>query len=279
MNSNFILKRLSSVAASVVALMIGGSPVQTTAAAFDSPEGDWDFSFTGSTKGVAQITFLNDFTVSGIEILMPKKAMPIGASVNNNPRGGSTSGVDPRTGQPEDRQFLYAWGGRFIDGFWGYDEKGKVVGAVTFTSNSGTNGMSFVGTVVQGTRMTLRASDATGKMIYRGVPRVVLPDISGDYSAVGKKGRSQLTGLYSFTPSGDPNIYDVVIRGPGYTTSGIGLLTSTKQLGIYYEITNSGPPIVIAVSGAFNSSKLKGTVTGTDGTNNISLKIVQPQLP
>ncbi len=279
MKKNFFLKRLSSVAAPMVALMIGGSAVSTVAAAFDSPEGDWDFSFTGSTKGVAQVTFLDDFTISGFEILMPKKAMLIGPGVNDNPRGGPATGVDPRSGQPEDGQHYYAWGGRLIDGFWGFDEKGKVVGAVTFTSSSSTNGMSFVGTVVEGTRMTLRASDATGSMIYRGVPRAILPDISGDYTAVGTKGRSKLTGVFSFTPSGSPNLYEVVIHGPGYTTTGIGLLTSNKQLGIYYEINTSSPPIVIALSGAFNSSRLKGTVTGTDGTNNISLKIVQPQLP
>jgi len=281
MNTNFILKRLSSVAAPVVALMIGGSAVQTTAAAFDSPVGDWDFSFSGSEKGVAQVTFAGDFTLTGFEILMPGKPKPNNSSVDVNPRGGPSTGVDPRTGQPEvgsGTNTVYSWGGVLVAGFWGYDERGKIVGAVTYTSSSSTNGMSFVGSVVQGRRMTLKASDDTGKMIYSGVPRVVLPDISGDYTATGKKGRTKLTGLLSITPSGDPNLYEIEVRGPGYTGTGIGMLTSNKKLGIYYEIGATNPAIV-SLSGAFNSSKLKGTVTGTDGTNNISLNIVKPQLP
>jgi hypothetical protein len=42
MKKNFFLKRLSSVAAPMVALMIGGSAASTVAAAFDSPVGDWN---------------------------------------------------------------------------------------------------------------------------------------------------------------------------------------------------------------------------------------------
>ena len=269
--------RLSSVAAPMVALMIGGSAVSTVAAAFDSPVGDWDFYFSGSEKGVAQVTFLGDFTLTGFEILMPGKPRS-NSSADTNPRGGPSTGVDPRTGQPNDVSGTntLSWGGVLIDGFWGFDEKGKVVGAVTFTSSSSTNGLSFEGTVVAGTRMTLQASDDTGKMIYRGVPRAALPDISGDYTATGKKGRAKLTSVISLAPSSSPNIYDVVIHGPGYDGTGIGLLTSNNKLGIYYEIGTTNASIV-ALSGSFNTSRLKGSVTGTDGTNNLSLKIVLPQ--
>lgn len=279
MKKNFFLKRLSSVLAPVVALMIGGSAAQTVAAPLDSPVGDWDFSFSGSEKGVAQITFMSDFTLTGFEILMPGKPRS-DSSADTNPRGGSSTSVDPRTGQPADGSGTntFSWGGVLIDGFWGFDEKGKVVGAVTFTSSSRTNGLSFVGTVVAGIRMTLRASDDSGRMIYRGVPRAALPDISGDYTATGKKGRSLLTGMLSLAPTGSPNIYDVVIHGPGFEGEGIGLLTSNNKLGVYYEIGTNNPTIV-ALSGAFNPTRLKGTVSGTDGANNISLKIVLPPRP
>lgn len=275
MKNNFFLKRLSSVAAPMVALMIGGSAVSTVAAAFDSPVGDWDFYFSGSQKGVAQITFLGDFTLTGFEILMPGKPKS-NSSGDTNPRGGPSTDLDPRTGQPNDggaSTNTFSYGGRLIDGFWGFDEKGKVVGAVTFTSSSSTNGLSFDGTVSLGTKMTLRASDDSGKMVYYGVPRAALPDISGDYTGTGKKGNAKLTSILSLAPSGNPNIYDVVIHGPGYDGTGVGLLTSNNRLGIYYEIGTTNPSIV-ALSGTFNTSRLKGTVTGTDGTNNISLKVV-----
>ena len=275
MKKNFFLKRLSSVAAPMVALMIGGSAASTVAAAFDSPVGDWDFYFSGSQKGVAQVTFLGDFTLTGFEILMPGKPRPSGSSAAANPRGGTSTSVDPRTGQPKDGSgtSTFSWGGRIIDGFWGFDEKGKLVGAITFTSASSTNGLSFAGTVVAGTRITLRGSDESGIMIYRGVPRTALPDITGDYTGTGKKGSAKLTSILSLAPSENPNIYDVVIHGPGYDGTGIGLLTSNNRLGIYYEIGTTNPSIV-ALSGSFNTTRLKGTVTGTDGTNNLSLKVV-----
>lgn len=277
MKTNSILKRLSSVAAPMVALMIGGTAAPTLAAPFDSPVGDWDFSFTGSEKGVAQITFLGDYTLTGFEILMPGKPRK-DSSADSNPRGGPSTDVDPRTGVPDGGTGtnILSWGGVLIDGFWGFDEKGKVVGVVTYTSSSSTNGMNFIGTVVAGTRMTLRASDDSGGMTYRGVPRVALPDISGDYTASGKKGRSRFNTIFSLTASSSPNIYDVVTHGPGYDGTGIALLTSNSKLGIYYEIGNTNPAIV-ALSGSFNSSRLKGSVTGTDGTNNLSLKVVMPQ--
>ena len=279
MKKNFFLKRLSSVAAPMVALMIGGSAVSTVAAAFDSPVGVWDFSISGSEKGVARIRFLNDFTLAGYEILMPGKPLT-DSSRDTNPRGGPTSGSDPRTGQPEGgsgtNTFLY--GGAGVDGFWGFDEKGKVVGAVTSTSEISTNGMSFVGTVAQGARMTLRAYDDSGRMMWRGVPASALPDISGDCTVTGKKGPSLLTGILSLSPTGIPNYYDVVIHGPGYDGTGKALLTSNNKLGIVYQIGTNYSSIS-ALSGTFNPTRLKGTVTGTDGTNNISLKIVQPQLP
>lgn len=280
MKNNFLQKRLLSIAGPAMALVIAGSAVQTQAAAFDSPVGDWDFSFSGSEKGVAQITFLGDNTLTGFEILTPGKPLASGTVPDTNPRGGTVTDTDPRTGQPNSGSSgtnKFVWGGVLIDGYWGFDAKGKVVGTVTFTSSASTNGMSFIGTVTAGARMTLRASDETGGMIYRGVPRAALADISGDYTASGKKGRSRHTGFFTLSASGDPNIYDVVAHGPGYDGAGFALLTSNNKLGIYYEIGETNPAIV-ALSGSFNATRLKGTVSGTDGTNNFSLKVIQPQL-
>lgn len=278
MKNNFLQKRLLSIAGPAVALVIAGATVQIRAAAFDSPIGDWDFSFTGSKKGVAQITFLGDNTLTGFEILTPGRPLSGGTVPETNPRGGTITDTDPRTGRPNDSGTnLFAWGGVVFDGHWGFDEKGKIVGTVTVTSSDSTNGMSFIGKVTAGTRMALRASDETGGTIYRGVPRAALADISGDYTASGKLGRTRHTAFFTLSASGAPNIYDVVAHGPGYDGTGVALLTANNKLGIYYEIGETNPAIV-ALSGSFNATGLKGTVSGTDGTNNISLKIVQPPL-
>lgn len=279
MKKNLLQKRFLSLAGSLAALVIGGATANVVAAPFDSPVGDWDFSFSGSQKGVAQITFLGDNTLTGFEILAPGKPLSSGTTPDTNPRGGPSSNVDPRTGQPNGGSGTntYAWGGVLIGGYWGFDEKGKVVGSVTFTSSGSTNGMSFIGTVSAGTRMTLRASDNTGGMVYRGVPRAGLPDISGSYTATGKKGGSRHTGFFTLSPSGSPNVYDVEAHGPGYDGTGFALLTSNNKIGIYYEIGETNPAIV-SMTGSFNSTKLKGNISGTDGTNNFSLKIVQPEV-
>ena len=279
MKINLLQKRFLSIAGSLAAVVIGGVTANVTAAPFDSPVGDWDFSFSGSEKGVAQITFLGDNTLTGFEILTPGKPLKSGTTPDTNPRGGPSTDLDPRTGEPEDGSSTnkYVWGGVLIDGYWGFDEKGKVVGTVTFTSASSTNGLSFIGTVVAGTRMTLRASDETGGMVYRGVPRAALADISGTFTATGKKGRSRHTGFFTLSPSGNPNVYDVEAHGPGYDGVGFALLTSNNKLGIYYEIGETNPAIV-SLTGSFNTTKLKGNISGTDGTNNFSVKVVQPQL-
>ncbi len=278
MNTSLLQKRFVPLPGAIAALVIAGAIANVVAAPFDSPVGDWDFSFSGSEKGVAQITFLGDNTLTGFEILTPGKPLKSGITPDTNPRGGSSTDVDPRTGHPDGGSGTntYVWGGRLIGGYWGFDEKGKVVGSVTFTSSSSTNGMSFIGTVVAGTRMTLRASDETGSMVYRGVPRAAVPDISGDYTATGKKGRSRHTGFFTLSASGNPNVYDVEAHGPGYDGTGFALLTSNKKIGIYYEIGETNPAIVSLI-GSFNATKLKGSISGTDGTNNFSVKIIQPQ--
>lgn len=276
MKINLLQKRFLSTAGAFAAVVIGGVTANVAAAPFDSPVGDWDFSFGGSQKGVAQITFLGDNTLTGFEILTPGKPLKSGVVPDVNPRGGPSTDADPRTGgQDGSGTNTYVWGGVLIDGYWGFNEKGKIVGAVTFTSASSTNGMSFVGTVTTGTRMTLRASDDTGGMVYRGVPRAALADISGTYTAVGKKGRARHTGFLTLSPSGDPNIYDVETHGPGYDGTGFALLTSNNKIGVYYEIGDTNP-VIVSMTGSFKPTKLKGTISGTDGTNNFSLKIVQP---
>ena len=287
---------LSLAAASALTLLLGGFTHQTQAASFDpAATGDWDFYLTGGLKGVAHITFLANNTLSGIQIIRP-------GQVPNVPEvtGRGTIGVDPEDprGVGTSNFVFLEVGGQVINGVWGYDFNGKLLGAFTLTSNQHTNGATIRGSGKTGKHMTLRVTRdyARGTVIYNGVPRVVLPDISGTYFVSGKKTKEFTRDSQPFTeimtltasgsspyPSGTPNYYDVVKFGPGYTTiAGFAILTANKQLGIFSahqspgSFTNLDGLILTSLSGEFKTNKLSGKVGGYDGTNFLSLKIGSP---
>lgn len=295
MKKHPLIKWLSLTAASALMLLLGGFTDQTQAASFDPTAGggDWDFYLTGDEKGVAHITFLPNFTLSGIQIESPGKVPNV---VKDNGRGAIPDPEDPRGVGLSNHVFL-EWGGQIINGFWGYDFNGKLLGAITLTSTIRTNGLTIRGSGKTGKHMTLRASrdDFSAKFMYNGVPRVVLPDISGTYFVSGKKTMKFTTDSGPFTeimtltasgtsyPSGTPNYYDVVKFGPGYVSDfGFAILTANKRLGIYSEhqypgsFTNREGLVITSLSGEFKTNKLSGKVSGFDGTNFISVKIGSP---
>lgn len=284
MKTNFLKKRLLSMAAPVVALLFGGTPAQVSAAPFDSPVGDWDFYFTGHQKGVAQITFENDFTLSGIFVNTPAKKARV---TERDERGIVLNPEDPRGAGGLTNTYYLHYGTAAIAGNWGYDLKGKIVGVVTLASANRTNGFSFRGTVASGRRITFSATrfDTGASSVYHGVPRVVQPDISGDYFLAGKstpmfgsKGQMRAE-ILNLTSTAFPNFYDVVEYGPGFVGSGFAIITSNNKLGIYTDYYTPGTTNldIIATSGTFDASRLRGQISGFDGTNWLSLKIGQPQ--
>lgn len=292
-----LTKWLSLAAASALTLLLGGFTSQTQAALFDpAATGDWDFYLSGDQKGVAHITFLGNNTLSGVQILRPGK-MPFVPEVNG--RGGRLNPDDPRgTATVTSNRLFLEFGGQVIAGVWGYDFNGKLLGSITLTSSSSTNGLSFRGSGKTGKYMTLHATraDSGSRIMYHGVPRTVLPDISGTYFVSGKKTMTYSTDSEPFTeimtltasgssyPSGTPNYYSVVKYGPGYTSDyGFAILTANKQLGIYSEHQRPGSfsapsgLIITSLSGAFKTNKLSGTVGGYDSTSSFfSLSIGSP---
>jgi len=290
MKKHPLTKWLLMAAASALALLLGGFANQTQAALFD-PAGDWDFYLSGGQKGVAHITFLANNTLSGIVINRPGK-VPFVPEVNE--RGASFDRNDPRGAGTSNYVFL-EWGGQVINGVWGYDSNGKILGAFTLTSNQHTNGATIRGSGKTGKHMTLRVTRdyARGTVTYNGVPRVVLPDISGTYFLSGNKTKvftrdgQPFTEIMTLTasgsspyPSGTPNYYDVVKFGPGYISfDGFAILTANKQLGIFSahqspgSFTNLDGVILTSLSGEFKTNKLSGKVGGYDGTNFLSLKV------
>ena len=284
MKRHSFLQRLSFAAAPALALLVGGIAFQTQAAPPPSPVGDWDFYFSGDQRGVAQITFVGDFTLNGVQIHSPGKVPKV---PEDNGRGFIDNPEDPRGSNPGSTNTIFVhYGTAAITGNWGYDLKGKLVGVITLTSDKRTNGLSFRGSVVPGKRMSLRATrfDSGAVSVYQGVPRVAVTDISGDFFLSGKKTKEFTTSssffaeVMTLTPMGPVNAYDVVEHGPGYDGGGFAILTANKHLGIYTEHFTPGTTNldIMAMSGTFNTTKLSGKMGGYDGTNYLSLTIGNP---
>ena len=277
------LQRLSFAVAPALALLLGGVASQTQAQ--PSPDGDWDLYFDGDLKGVAQITFdQGTFTLSGQQIHRPGRAPKF---PKTNGRGTIDNPEDPRgtLGGTTNTIFVH-YGAAAITGNWGFDFNGKLVGVMTLTSSTRTNGMSFRGSVVPGRRMTFRATrnDTGAASTYHGVPRVVMNDISGNYFLSGSE-TDRLTGdsdffseIVTLSPGGSPNVYNVVEHGPGWDGGGFAILTSNKRLGFYTEHFTPGTTNldIVAMSGKFNTNRLSGSFGGYNGTNFLSLKIGSP---
>jgi hypothetical protein len=130
-----------------------------------------------------------------------------------------------------------------------------------------TNQFSFVGHVVPGRSLDLVCSTPFGKVTYRGMPAVQLPDISGSwYGTKSQHGVSYLE-FFTMTPSsGIPNTYDVSNGvGPGYHYNGFAMLSGYKQFGFVVSINPEDPAGSLAVrgvSGPFNSRKFESITHG-----------------
>lgn len=263
---------LRRLAATTVAVLLGGFALNATA---DSPVGDWDLYFSGGQKGVAQLTFNPDYTITGIELhhsgTLPK-------APDENLRGGATIPNNPRSGTPEDAgPNTFHCGSSLVSGVWGYGLNGKLVGSMILTSANITNGWSFTGVAkgVSGNNpkitLSVTRADSGLKSVMHGVLRGPIPDITGNYSQAGSmrnriNGYSQGFAQVISLSSPSQNMYNVFEAGPGYEGGGFAILTRNKYLGIYTEHVNpaNGATNIIVLSGKFNTNTLRGNLTGYD---------------
>jgi hypothetical protein len=266
---------------SVLALGLLLSALPKEAVAQVSPVGDWDFVISGGKRGVAFITFSNDFSLSGYQITAPLAAKS--SSVSINPRTGrpDQSGVNPRTGVGPTAtntvtEVTNSFGGALIWGNWALEAPGRIIGVYneltsTIGQNGGlaTNGVGFRGVVRTG-RMTLsRASDA-GKLTLTGVPFTGVPDISASYYGVGTKGKGLFAQFFTLSPALDfPNRF-VVSKGvaPGFGFEGSALLSVQNQLAVLFlqTDTNGVTSSLTALVGPINPGKGTATLRGSDGS-------------
>lgn len=287
MKTSYIKTSLKRLATTTVAVWLGGLALSTRA---DSPVGNWDFYFSGDQQGVAQINFYPDFTVDGIEISSPGK---LTKKPSTNSRGPADDRDDPRSPtDPPSAAYEYIYGSSLISGSWGYDTRGRVIGALILTSVNSTNGWSFTGVAkgISGTkpRMTITTHHNTSiglRSVFRGVLRgAPLPSIAGT-AGFAESGtmvnRVNLTTqgysrILQVSPGGGQNIYDVSEAGPGYDGSGFAIVTRNNYIGIYTDHFAPGTTntVIVTASGPFNPNKKTARLKGfTDGKYSIYSKL------
>src|SRR5689334_9256622 len=111
------LPRMASLAAGLLA-------AATSLTAQVTPVGvTWDFVMRGDQKGVAQITFSNNFTLGGTEVVTVKPD----SKPDSDPRGGLSGGIrvdGPASTNSTTNVFFY--GTTDISGVWGFDASGRI---------------------------------------------------------------------------------------------------------------------------------------------------------
>jgi hypothetical protein len=241
-------------------------------AQFKSPVGTWDFVISGGgQQGIAILTFSEeDFTFFGYEMTTSTLK---GSS--SNPRGGSgRTPVGTNSLSSETNLFGFSP----VSGQWFYDSKGRVVGNYSIEVGISNNiqGVSFVGKVVPGKRLTLVASSPYGKLNYKGVPFRTVTDISGYWNGSKVQGKQNFIEFFTLLPA-DSNIYHVVDGiGPAYSFSaGFCMVSSQKKIGFtVLEVPEGSTNAVLrATVGSFSAkatsakAKTKGIIESETKAN------------
>ena len=120
-------RNLRSAMAMAALLLLGGFTA-VAEVKLNSPVGPtWDCLMSGSgQQGIAFLTFSNDFTFSGYELLVGKQSTPSSGG-GRNPGGdvGRTSSTDTNAPVGTGTN-LFGFG--TVNGPWSYDVKGRVIG-------------------------------------------------------------------------------------------------------------------------------------------------------
>ncbi len=221
----------------------------------NSPVGDWDFVLSGSQKGVAQITFNSDFTLSGTEVIT---ARPDPAPDENERGGPDPASRHPLPGEGTTNTFFF--GSSPLVGTWTFNGSG-VVGILIEGDVGLTNGISFKGKR-SGNRLTLVGHHEGRTINYRGVPLTAASNIMGNFSVMGKKDGEAFVELMNLTPDITQNRYLVTGQGPAYDFTGFALLSVQNQLAIASLQSIGTNGVLSAVSGSFNPRSGRGSLSG-----------------
>ena len=274
MKKHPLIKRLSLAAASALALLAGTTP-PAQGAAFDSPVGQWDFTLSGKARGNAQIVFNADGTIDGYVQRYTNKKLP-----KTNPRGPSDDGTR-NVLSTNTVSITNLSGDATIDGHWGFDERGKILGYLNEHSFEGTNAttdsITFNGVVTAPTRVTLQGRSSVGKITYSGIPDGPLLNIGAVFTATGKRGKTQVVEFFTLTSMGGNNSIYGVTQGssPGQTYGGVALLSGRKQLSMVTTNNDGLTPLrLTTLVGSIKTNTAKASLTGKESVaGSVSLKI------
>jgi hypothetical protein len=295
----------SGLAALLLSGVTAGLGANAQAQTLYPPTGTvWDCVLSGGgQKGIAFITFSDDQSFSGYQILA--FSPPGTPSVDGRNLGG---GVGRNVELNGNTGGTNLFGFDQFEGPWTYDANGRVIG--NFGQVSGgqndpsagvTNTVSFVAKVVPGKRLTLVASTSNGKVTYKGVPYTgTMPSLNGSWYGTKQTKEQSYLEFYTFASVADSNPFQDshpdLSNYPGiyYTSDGLGgsydvvgfsMLSSQKKIAFTFQsYTGDATNGVLNASfGSFSvSSKgaLKATTAGIEAPDKrIHYTFNQPLTP
>jgi hypothetical protein len=225
----------------------------------------WDVVLSGSQKGVAQITFNPDFTIDGVEVITTKPRPSINTDPNERPGipGGQRVTGAVTNGSTTN---IFFYGTSPLAGMWSLDNSGLIIGILLEGDESSTNGISFRGRI-RGNRLNLVGHHEGRKIHYRGIPLVPLTDISGNFYSFGEKNGAPYMEFFNLAPDALQNQYIVTGTGPAYEFMGVALLSGQNNLAITSIQSIGTNGVLSAISGSYNISKGRGSLSGVDEIN------------
>jgi len=242
------------------------------AAQAQTPVGSWDCLLTGSEHGVAQVSLMDDGSVTGIAVY---------TFLSRDGANHTNHGVVLHN----------IFGSARLSGQWareGAVAGDRITGYINFVSPAlseptRTNGFSFRGSA-RGEKLTFVAKGYAGRMVFHGSPLSTAPDVSGTFRAngLGQRGRLPFVEIFNLTPVPGEGTNNSILNcyigeggGPGYEYDGV-FLVSQRNYAAFAQTRNSTGDPLAAYAGRFDPSSGRGLLTGTDGVHrSIKLKVAR----
>lgn len=229
------MKRLFLIAA----LFLGGLVVRPAIVRGQtlSPVGTWEVVILGADKGTSMMTFSNDLSVTGYGITR--------------------------------KQF-----GLFtLSGTWAYSATGEVVVAYVQTLNGAGTAVSFKALLLRNGKFRAKGTGPSGSHFhFKGDQPSDLPDLSGSWTAAGKRRGKSLNELYTITASTNfPAVFDVTGMGlsdaGSFTLDGAFIATSHNELNASIDRISGVVTQRSSLFGKVKPSKPEMQLQGIDDTH------------
>ena len=198
----------------------------------DSPVGTWEVTIGGGNRGIAFLTFNDDFSISGYGMTRE------------------------------------SWGPFTVQGNWTLDARGNLLGTYTENLYGKLMNGSFIGKARTGRSMRVKVVATNGRFTLSGVPVRMTPDISGNWTAYVTQRKITVPEFITLTSSsGFPGMFDVLGTGSGpsgsFAVSGNAIVTSKRKAVVFSvsDFTNGGIGLG-SLTGGFSVSGQTGSLIG-----------------